>query len=131
MLNEIMKGMDNAAEKINENFQNGSIIESGSTVDGYWARYGDGRQVCVRTVTVDSNIGTGGSAASFEYPKPFIDVPSGSYSIASSGSAALSNMFKNVVLFTTDTDWQLRDGGGSTVNVNGTLVLKAEGRWKE
>src|SRR5699024_2252354 len=42
MLHEIFKGMDNAAEQINENFQNGSIVESGVNEEGYYVKYGNG-----------------------------------------------------------------------------------------
>ena len=47
MLSEIFKGMDNAAELINENFENGSIVESGKNEFGHYFRMGNGVQVCL------------------------------------------------------------------------------------
>ena len=56
-MNEIFKGMDNAAEQINENFQNGSIVESGLNEVGYYVKYGNGLLEVYqkRTFAISSN----------------------------------------------------------------------------
>jgi len=50
MLHEIFKGMDNAAEQINENFLKGSIVEDNldetNPKNGYYVRFGNGFQLC-------------------------------------------------------------------------------------
>lgn len=49
MLYEIVKGMSNASEAINDNFQFGSIVEDNldetNPVNGYYVRFGNGLQV--------------------------------------------------------------------------------------
>ena len=53
MLHEIFKGMDNAAEQINENFQNGSIVESGVDAEGgYYEKFGNGVMNAYRKMTL-------------------------------------------------------------------------------
>lgn len=52
-LNEIIKGMSNAAEQINANFSEGSIIESGSNDKGHFVKYGNGLMICHGTMTFD------------------------------------------------------------------------------
>ena len=44
-MNEIYKGMDNAAEQINENFEK-TKVESGSDENGRWIKYPDGTMEC-------------------------------------------------------------------------------------
>ena len=42
MLHEIFKGMDNAAEQINDNFKNATIVDTGSNEDGDYFVLGNG-----------------------------------------------------------------------------------------
>lgn len=76
MLNEIVKGMDNAAEKINENFQNGSIVEIGENDRGKFTKYGNGKLVQEITLEITSTTfqnwnGWGRLAKTIELPIPF------------------------------------------------------------
>ena len=57
-LNEITKGMSNAAEKINQNFLFGSIVESGSNEKGHYVKFGNGIMVCWGTITALNNANT-------------------------------------------------------------------------
>src|SRR5699024_4956273 len=50
MLNEIFKGMDNAAEQINENFK-ALDVEVGENENGYYAKFENGLSLCWREVT--------------------------------------------------------------------------------
>lgn len=45
-LTEIKKGMSNAAEAINNNFQAGSILESGANENGNFIKFADGTLIC-------------------------------------------------------------------------------------
>ena len=73
-MNEIFKGMDNAAEQINENFQ-GLLFDSGSNEDGNWVRLPDGTQICYGVFSLSS----GGLSYRLErqktFPKSFESVP--------------------------------------------------------
>ena len=82
MLNEIFKGMDNAAEVINENFQNVGIVESGENENGHWAKLGNGWMVCYDdsiavNQTTNELYGQVYSSAAFEwvFPMAFISEP--------------------------------------------------------
>ena len=65
MLNEIFKGMDNAAEQINENFK-ALDAEVSENENGYYAKFENGLGLCWREVTFvrgsSSDVGT--------FPKP-------------------------------------------------------------
>lgn len=71
MLNKIEKGMSNAAEKINENFEMG-VIEIGENENGQYKIYGDGTLECRTRLTLEY---TGGTMLrkTQEFPKEFID----------------------------------------------------------
>ena len=85
MLHEIFKGMDNSAEQINDNFENGSIVEHNlnepNPERGYYVRYGNGLQVCWHKLEVDINTSIAMGSAyrterrTWDYPKPFIESP--------------------------------------------------------
>jgi len=57
MLNEIFKGIDNAAEKFNENFQKVNVL-SGSNENGKWKIYGSGSAECRHKLRLDYDSGT-------------------------------------------------------------------------
>src|SRR5699024_9095946 len=49
MLNEIFKGMDNAAEQINENFEQ-LDVEVGEEENGRWCKFPSGLAICTKEV---------------------------------------------------------------------------------
>ena len=65
MLNEIFKGMDNAAEMINENFK-ALDAEVGENENGYYAKFENGLGLCWREVTFVR----GSSSEAGNFPKP-------------------------------------------------------------
>ena len=65
MLHEIFKGMDNAAEQINENFK-ALDAEVGENENGYYAKFENGLGLCWREVTFVR--GSSGDVGAF--PKP-------------------------------------------------------------
>lgn len=67
MLHEIFKGMDNAAEQINENFK-ALDVEVGENEDGYYAKFENGLGLCWREVTFVR----GSSSEVGNFPKPII-----------------------------------------------------------
>src|SRR5699024_9214760 len=71
MLNEIFKGMSNAAEKINENFEKG-LVEIGENENGHYKVYGDGTLECRTKLTLEY---TGGTMLrkTWDFPKEFAD----------------------------------------------------------
>ena len=70
-MNEIFKGMDNASELINENFKNGSIVETGENENGTFMKLGNGWMVCQMEATFSRDV----SEVKGEYPIPFIGRP--------------------------------------------------------
>ena len=55
MLHEIFKGMDNAAEQINENFEM-VAVERGDTANGEYIKYANGLVVCTHAITRNARI---------------------------------------------------------------------------
>ena len=98
MLHEIFKGMDNASETINDNFQNGSIVEHNldepSPTNGYYVKYGNGWMICFRELTINQAINhptrnmfrTAIDTARYTLPKEFAKVL---FADASAGSAII------------------------------------------
>ena len=79
MLNEIFKGMDNAAEMIDENFES-LKTEFGSNEDGHWIKFRDGTLICyfldpVRELITESSGGVYYHNKWFDFPMPFVDFP--------------------------------------------------------
>lgn len=68
-LNEITKGMSNAAEQINANFKEGSVVESGSNDNGNYVKFGDGTMITTSKI----GFGTGIITASYTLPASFLD----------------------------------------------------------
>lgn len=79
MLNEIIKGMSNAAEKIDENFQNGSIVEHNldetEPLNGYYVRYGNGLQICFISNLNLEYESQSRLATNWNFPASFIGTP--------------------------------------------------------
>ena len=71
MLNEITKGMSNAAEKINENFEMG-IIEIGENDNGHYKIYGDGTLECRTKLSLERE-NTTMLRKTWNFPKEFAD----------------------------------------------------------
>ena len=129
MLHEIFKGMDNAAEQINENFQNGSIVESGNNENGFWARYGDGTQMCIleRTETLSTTTSLSlfrGNLGNWEFPKAFLDEPYVDVSVAE-GSVIGNTPFRLTAEDYTPRIYTIQQ---TNTSVNSRLI--AIGRWK-
>ena len=69
-MNEIYKGMDNAAEKINENFE-ALGFESGENENGTWTKFPDGTMICTFRGTI--RVGDFGRIG-WSFPKSFTEV---------------------------------------------------------
>lgn len=67
-LNEITKGMSNAAEQINANFKEGSVVESGSNDNGNYVKFGDGTMITTSKIIFGTGI-----TASYTLPASFLD----------------------------------------------------------
>ena len=137
MLNEIFKGMDNAAEQIDENFQNGSIVESGVNEEGYYVKYGNGLLEVYqkRTFIISSNT---------NFTRPMVDFVEIFYADlkvlgnsdnrekAYNALADVSNI--GVTFWETDDDWQVVMRNLDYGNFNSTedfdVIVKIVGTWK-
>ena len=88
-MNEIYKGMDNAAEQINENFK-ALDAEVGENEDGYYAKFENGLGLCWREVTFvrgsSSGVGTFSKPITFKTGIPLFG------GISSSASAGLDRI---------------------------------------
>ena len=71
MLNKIEKGMSNAAEKINDNFEKG-LVEIGENEKGHYKVYGDGTLECRTKLTLE-HTGSTMLRKTWILPKEFID----------------------------------------------------------
>ena|SRR5690625_2778788 len=69
MLNEIFKGMDNAAEMINGNFEK-LDVEVGENENGTWVIFNSGLQICFQNIVLPYENSTRLSRR-WTYPKPF------------------------------------------------------------
>lgn len=72
-LEEITKGMSNAAEVINSNFKNVGIVASGTNVNGEYIKFGDGTLICYslkRTLAYSSAYTLNND---WTFPIPFVD----------------------------------------------------------
>ena len=86
-MNEIYKGMDNAAEQINENFLNGSIVESGENENGEYLRFGNGWQICIPHERISlERVDSTSMSGSWEFPIPFVSNPFVPFSKNTSGN---------------------------------------------
>ena len=133
-MNEIYKGMDNAAEQINENFQE-LVIESGKNEDGHWEKYADGRLECYLNIeipaVIDVQMGSlyrEENGRTWTFPVPFInDDISISMEQIGFGSAGgyMSGIYAHKVDYRLTAPFTM--DGSKTFLVS----LKAKGRWKE
>lgn len=67
-LEEITKGMSNAAEQINANFKVGSVVESGNNENGNYVKFGDGTMITTSKIIFGTGITT-----SYTLPASFLD----------------------------------------------------------
>ena len=58
-LNEILKGMSNAAEAINSNFKNVGVVDSGNNSDGSYVEFQDGTVIMFGSKEFIDNAGWG------------------------------------------------------------------------
>lgn len=137
MLNEIYKGMDNAAEQINENFQFGSIEELNIGEKSGYIKYANGFLVCFGSeARVYDAISVGGILdIDFSWSVPFINPPFAFHSL--SLTTMNENSMKNYD--TAQNQGNITtDGMTVTVSHNGTnnsrsslvIYYLAIGRWK-
>ena len=131
MLHEIFKGMDNAAEQINENFQNGSIVDEGVNENGRYVKYASGIMVCtvkgfpqVASTNYGSMYRTG-STDTWTFPHEFLEV------LFHDGAAENTSRWTSTSLVDNSSlifrQYSPIDGG--TIEVENRLI--AIGRWKE
>lgn len=66
VLNEITKGMSNAAEQIDENFKKATIVDSGTTDRGSYIKFGNG--LCVQFIKFNRE--TSGEMIDYIIPLP-------------------------------------------------------------
>lgn len=81
---EIVKGMPNASEAINENFQNGSIVEYEIGETEGFIKYGNGFMLCFAKIII-SDVGANGSGTAsspyrssvvpWNFPRNFVEDP--------------------------------------------------------
>lgn len=91
-LEEITKGMSNAAEVINANFKEVGVVESGSNANGRFIKYGDGTVIAysdILTMTYNS-----ASRLSYEWTLPTIFA--GTYSAVATGSKDSEHLSDNI-----------------------------------
>lgn len=86
-MNEILKGMDNAAEKINENFEVLGF-ESGENNNGSYIRFGNGLQICWGSADFER----GSSELLIETPAEYIIAPVAVFSANSHAFADIQDM---------------------------------------
>ena len=125
-MNEIFKGMDNAAEQINENFQ-GLLFESGENENGTWTKFPDGTMICRREVQLDFKT-TG--QENFDFPVTFEEYPLILTGIREGTNPAYVSFITNMVVGVDDkySRWQVTKT--KTSDVSRRMVLGAIGRWK-
>ena len=125
-MNEIYKGMDNAAEQINENFQ-GLLFESGENENGTWTKFPDGTMICRREIQLD--FGTTGQE-NFDFPVTFEEYPLILTGIREGTYGPYVNFITNMVVGVDDkySRWQVTKT--KTSDVSRRIVLGAIGRWK-
>lgn len=110
-LTEITKGMSNAAEQINQNFQTGSVVDSGTNGNGHFVKFGDGTMIVrgTKESTSGFTVQEGSIWRTDNFPVTFpesfidtnysvtIDAQGGqTYSWAGKGSGQATNFFNAV-----------------------------------
>lgn len=132
MLNEIIKGMDNAAEAINENFEK---LDSELVVDGnnYYVKFENGFQVCwAIAVGINQDIGASGGSYTKPFSAPFVGRVAVGFSAAYSVNSHARTQGLDTLTAHGSSDlqeWQLRSTSNTAV-LNNDLILWAFGRWK-
>ena len=145
-MNEIIKGMANASEAIQENFEeidehlaesaSKHIHSSGSNDDGYWVRFDDGTQICWGNIRLPYATAIM-CRATVSYPKAFSNAPSISANLINySGtptyrdmtSINFSNILSTSVKFAVWTQRSATATWESGDHVDCTFI--AIGRWK-
>lgn len=132
MLNEIFKGMDNAAEQINENFQN--IVASGQNENGHYIRFDNGIQICWQTY-LGTQQATGSATgvlfqsggSDWTFPMPFISAPKLEVGVRRTSGGTAWGGHSGTVNETEATALRIIS---TTNNTLGVLQPLAIGRWK-
>lgn len=126
-MNEIYKGMDNAAEQINDNFES-LKPEYGSNENGEYWKYPDGRLICTGDIEYDRSnpeVTTG-------FPHDFISTPAGSISSRSRAYANLQDLASLGYAFSADEIRIMKHTQLGFRESTGIIPIKwfAFGRWK-
>ena len=141
MLQEIFKGMDNAAEQINENFLLGSVVadnlNESNPPSGYYVRFGNGFQVCYHTIDVTA-ITSYRADRLWRYAKEFnkkpVVIPVKPWFIGGgAGEADYSITARNEAEFTTESvsiSVFAKDRTLTVGNVLSNISVVEVGRWK-
>ena len=134
MLNEIFKGMDNAAEVIHQNFQQ-LDYEEGSNENGSWRKYSDGRLEVEHNLTISTSnltfLQTGQifySNMTWIFPQGFVDDKT---LITASVSSASAAWVSAGVTSSSETEYRIlfpRNESGENRTLN--IRIRATGRWK-
>lgn len=134
-LMDIIKGMPNGAEALQNNFLFGSIVASNlnesSPVNGYYVRFGNGLQVCFSEFPANVDITNDVSNNSKKFAAEFIDHPWVSYSLKEPTNFRVYEFTDNVYLGVSisDQEWRLRTRSGTSTSASGVALI-AVGRWK-
>lgn len=128
-LNEITKGMSNAAEQINENFSMGSIVDSGSNENGRYDKFGNGLMICSGTLLFDLK----GSEVWQTLPQSYIDT---AFTVSLSGEGSGYETLENLAIIGAGASGfdgirlkrynDIPFRGTSTISINWMTI----GRWK-
>jgi hypothetical protein len=103
------------------------IVESGSNADGEWTRWADGTQIASDSFNIDLTLRTVNTDLG-QYPVAFVDIYSGSITIAGGLGSADAQAAISVSLRTRGNFEYMCDGTGNdtSVSVNCSVI----GRWK-
>jgi len=103
------------------------IVESGSNVDGEWIRWADGTQIASDSFNIDLTLNTVNTDLG-QYPVAFVDLYSGSITIAGGLGSSDKQAAMSVSLRTRGNFEYMCDGTGNrtSVSVNCSVI----GRWK-
>ena len=129
MLHEIFKGMDNSAEQINENFQNGSIVESGVNENGEYLKFGNGWMICTFTGLPTTTTTSAGAvyrswSEVWNFPEPFAFKPKVFAGASRAWRWAAATATDNLTA-------EIRQYAYESNNTPIESTLFAIGRWKE
>ena len=104
------------------------IVESGSNENGYYVRWDDGTQICIRTVTPDRT--QQHTQQEFNFAKSFTAYPTASASHTPGSNPNYQLSCATMFISTTNTKWGIAFTNTTTVGSDLPVHLAAIGRWK-